>query len=75
MAALSVIGANLITQAPLTLNSGATSKSNPGAGGNARIPGVTFTQITTVDKIGAGILTLIITVGGVFSAWWINTED
>jgi len=75
MAALSVIGANLIAQAPVTLNSGGTSKSDPGAGGEESSTGLRFKQITTADKAGAGILTLIVIVGVTASAWWINIGD
>ncbi len=63
MCALSVVGANLITSdmAPLTLHSGATSKSDPTAGSTASTdPAATRTPITTKDKAGAGIITVLI---------------
>lgn len=73
MAALSVMGSNLMTESmrPLTLRTGATSKSNPNAGSDAPSnPTANRKPITTADRAGAGILTIlmvVIVVGG--SAW------
>ncbi|KIW17659.1 hypothetical protein PV08_04854 [Exophiala spinifera] len=73
MAALSVMGSNLMTEnmRPLTLRTGATSKSDPNAGVDAPSnPAATREPITTADKAGAGILTVLVIcvmVGG--SAW------
>ena len=77
MSALSVMGANLITanMAPVTKNTGGTSKGNPAAGGDTSTqPGQTLSVITTSDKAGAGILTLIVSVGVMYGAFWINAS-
>jgi mannan endo-1,6-alpha-mannosidase len=78
MAALSVIGTNLLTPAmvPLTKNTGGTSVSDPNAGTTSpnTEPDMTTTPITTSDKAGAGILTFLIIVGVIGGAWWINVE-
>lgn len=72
MAALSVIGSTLNRQdlAPLSLGTGATSKSDPNAGAAApKDPTTEHAPITTGDKAGAAILTLVtigLVVGGVF---------
>jgi mannan endo-1,6-alpha-mannosidase len=75
MCALSVIGANLIPQtaAPLTAGSGGTSQGNPSAGsGVATGPsGVVTEKITTADKAGAGILTVLVIFGVVGGSWWL----
>ena len=70
-----MIGANLITpaMAPLTAASGGTSKGNAGAGTNPSVPpgGSSAKEITTADRAGAGILTVVmifIVVGG---CWWL----
>ena len=70
MAALEVIQANLITRvaAPVTGDNGGTSKGNPNAGGSAPEPkpkALSYT-ITTADRAGAGILTvmMMVTIGG-----------
>lgn len=74
MAALSVIGSTLNRQdiAPLSQNTGATSKSNPDAGAGASAdPTTEHSPITTGDKVGAAFFTLAavaIVVGG---AIWI----
>ncbi len=73
MGALSVIS-SLLNRAgikPLSLRTGATSESNPSAGTPATTdPAATRSPITTGDKAGAAILTLIISVvligGGVW---------
>ena len=79
MAALSVIGTNLLTPAmvPLTNTTGGTSVSNPSAGSsttNSTQPDQVTKPITTGDKAGAGILTFLVIVGVVGGAWWINVE-
>lgn len=63
MCALSVVGANLITSqmTPLTQTTGGTSKSDPGAGsGSGPGPGQEAKTVTTGDKAGAGILTVLV---------------
>ena len=61
MSALAAINANLIPlehlPAPLTLATGATSKQDPSAG--TAVDTETFKPITTADRAGAWILTLI----------------
>lgn len=79
MAALSILGTNLLTDAmmPLTNNTGGTSVSNPGAGSASTInpqSDATVKAVTTSDRAGAGILTLLIIVGVIGGAWWINVE-
>ena len=74
MSALSVIQANLITEAraPYSSESGGTSKGNPSAGtGDTSTSPTHFDPVTTADKAGASILTILVlglTVGG---AWWL----
>ncbi|KAK7903830.1 hypothetical protein LTR67_001850 [Exophiala xenobiotica] len=74
MAALSVMGANLIdsSMVPLSLRTGATSQSDPNAGSQAPSdPAATQKPITTADKAGAGILTLLVAVGAVGGSAWL----
>lgn len=75
MSALAVIGATQITSAmvPLTANTGGTSKSDPNAGNDApHNPEDEFKKhpITTADKAGAAILTLLV-IGAIvgLSVW------
>lgn len=75
MAALEVIQANLITHvaAPVTNDDGGTSKGNPNAGDKppkAIPPGLDY-DITSGDKAGAGILTVLfmLAIGG--STGWL----
>jgi len=75
MCALAVIGATQITQdmIPLTANTGGKSSSDPNAGNDApHNPEDEFKRnpITTGDKAGAAILTILI-VGAVvgLSVW------
>lgn len=73
MQALSVIGATTIHSgiAPKSLKSGGTSKENPDAGNSAGASPIKKpSAITTADKAGAGILTVLcifIVIGG--SIW------
>ena len=64
MTALSVIGSNLITSqmAPFTAKTGGTSKSDPNAGSTEVSPDKSK-PITTADKAGAGILTILVIIG------------
>lgn len=74
MSALSVIGSNLMTadMAPLTSSTGGSSKSNPDAGTGTTETTVGFTyKITTKDKAGAGILTILVVAGIVGGSVWI----
>ena len=77
MAALSVMGATLINSgmAPLSKKTGATSSSDPNAGNNIDVAKpITFAPITTADKAGAAILTILVCVGLVGSMIWIVLE-
>ncbi|KIW21448.1 hypothetical protein PV08_02028 [Exophiala spinifera] len=77
MSAMSVFGANLINSnmAPLTLRTGATSKSDPSAGGSATGGPASLVEkpITTAGRAGAGILTVIFCVISIGGAWWLIT--
>lgn len=74
ISALEVIQSNLITKvaAPVTHNTGGTSKGNPsaGTGGDTTAPGIQTGTITTGDKVGAGFLTTLVLVAVVGGAWW-----
>lgn len=74
MAALSVIGSTLNRQsiAPLSQASGATSESDPDAGATAaKDPTTEHAPITTGDKAGAAILTIIVVFLVVGGAIWL----
>ena len=77
MSALAVIGATQITydMAPKSLNTGGHSKSDPNAGNEptGETPEEYFKKhpITTADRAGAGILTLLMIVALVGLCVWI----
>ncbi|KIV92792.1 hypothetical protein PV10_04058 [Exophiala mesophila] len=74
MCALAVVGATQMNQAlvPKSAASGGTSKSDPGAGGDASTaPDIQFSAITTADKAGAAILTILVVVALVGGGIWI----
>ena len=80
MSALAAIQANMITvenlQAPLTLDTGATSKGDAsagtGGGATSTIGSPWLTKhITTGDKAGAGILTALLLVYTLGGAYWL----
>ena len=74
MTALAVVGANLIRSdlVPLTADNGGTSVSDPNAGATApTYPHENLKDITTADRAGAGILTVLVVVGMVGGAWWL----
>ncbi|RMZ86469.1 hypothetical protein DV736_g6305, partial [Chaetothyriales sp. CBS 134916] len=75
MSAGSVIMANLIepSMAPLTLRTGATSQSDPNAGSSSggELPTILTNTITTGDKAGAGILTVLSCIIFIGGAWWL----
>lgn len=74
MTALSVVGANLISAniAPLTADNGGKSVSDPNAGSSApTFPHEDASDITTADRAGAGILTVLVIVAVVGCAWWL----
>ncbi|KAL6710845.1 hypothetical protein ACN47E_007902 [Coniothyrium glycines] len=71
MAALEIVQSLLYTSAPgpATLKTG-VSTSNPDAGASAPTTAIVFNSVTTGDKAGASILTLIVLVGILVGAWW-----
>ncbi|EME80593.1 glycoside hydrolase family 76 protein [Pseudocercospora fijiensis CIRAD86] len=72
MCALSIIQANLIQDAasPVSEKTGGTSKGNASFGtGTDQTTPVTFDPITTADRAGAGILTVLVLVLTVSGAW------
>jgi mannan endo-1,6-alpha-mannosidase len=72
MAAMEVMQNLLIDEVPgpVSENTGGTSKSNPSAGSDAEDKPITFDDITTGDKAGAGFLTTLVLVGILGGAWW-----
>ncbi|KAJ5502579.1 Six-hairpin glycosidase [Penicillium fimorum] len=74
MAVLGVLSANILpftNKAPLTAESGGTSKSNPNAGTNSsdsKVP--VLNTIGTGDRAGAGILTVIFVSGWAIAVTW-----
>lgn len=72
MAAMEIFQNLLIDQVsgPATENAGGISKSDPSAGGEVQSQPITFNEITTGDKAGAGFLTTIVLIGIVAGAWW-----
>jgi mannan endo-1,6-alpha-mannosidase len=74
MSALSVISAQLITpaMAPLSKDTGGTSKSDPNAGtAQPQVPLSISKPITSTDRAGAGILTVICIFGIIGLSIWI----
>ena len=74
MTALSVVGANLISDSmvPLTADNGGKSVSDPNAGASApTFPGQYTDDVTTADRAGAGILTVLVITAVVGCAWWL----
>lgn len=76
MAVLGVLNANLVpfkNQAPFTANTGGISVGNPSAGTNGSTEVPQLDNITTGDRAGAGILTIIFVIGwGVAVTWMIR---
>lgn len=74
MSALEVIQSNLINEVegPVTENTGGTSQGNPNAGTTSDIgPGdLHREQVTTADKAGAGVLTVMLIFFVVGGVWW-----
>lgn len=76
MTALEVIQANLIQQstAPVTHDTGGISQGNASLGttdGNADGNPVVYGPVTTADKAGAAILTIIMVVGALGGGYFI----
>lgn len=79
MAALEVIQSNLIeaASAPLTGNTGGTSKGDPGAGtntGSSQDP-TNLLPPSTSDKVGAGFFTALIVIIVVGGLGWLSLPD
>lgn len=73
MTALSVIGANLINSSmvPLSIASGAQSESDPNSG-LPETPVASIPEpVTTGDRAGAAILTILVAVFSVGGAFWL----
>lgn len=72
MSALGVFASNLVTSkpGPLTSTTGGTSKSNPAAGTNTTDEMPQLYDISTGDRVGAGILTVIFVTGWVLGMTW-----
>lgn len=77
MSALSIIQSNLIldVKAPYSANTGGTSQGDPSAGTGSDEPGVKkLEEVTTADKAGASILTLLVIGCIVGGSWWLLSE-
>lgn len=74
MSALEVFQSNLITEAPgpVTEVSGGTSQGDPSGGTTSSVGPADLHKdpMTTADKAGAAILTVLVTFLVVGSAWW-----
>lgn len=72
MAALEVVQGLLYpsVSGPATQNNGGISVSDPNAGSDVPQTPITFNEVTTGDKAGASILTIIVLVAIVAGAWW-----
>ncbi len=72
MAAMEVVQALLYSTAsgPVTQKSGGISPPDNNAGSAAPVKMITFNPITTGDRAGASILTLLVLVSIVAGAWW-----
>ncbi|KAF2262408.1 mannan endo-1,6-alpha-mannosidase DCW1 precursor [Lojkania enalia] len=72
MAAMEVMQALLLDEVagPVGMDTGGTSKSNPEAGSQAEDVPISFDDITTGDKAGAGFLTTLVLIGVLGGAWW-----
>jgi len=72
MAAMEIVQALLYptVAGPVTAQKGGISVSDPTAGNNVPQTPIKFNTVTTGDKAGASILTLLVLVGIVFGAWW-----
>ncbi|CBX93370.1 hypothetical protein LEMA_P042710.1 [Plenodomus lingam JN3] len=73
MAALEIVQSLLHSTVggPATAQAGGISVSNPTAGSDApKAPPTSANPVTTGDKAGASILTLLVLVGILVGAWW-----
>lgn len=76
MSALEIVQSNLIDQVdgPLTNKTGGTSIGNANAGTNSNDNPNQFDTITTADKAGAGIITLMVLSALFAGAWWMGVK-
>lgn len=78
MSALEAMNALLIgnARAPVTADTGGISKGDPNAGteGDTGVTGVAppVEPVTTADKAGAGILTAIVLILTIYTAYWMT---
>lgn len=73
MSALEVMQSLLISRvaAPVTQDTGGISKGDPSAGSAGTFdPTLPQATIERKDRVGAGILTTLVLVSGIGSAWW-----
>jgi mannan endo-1,6-alpha-mannosidase len=72
MAGLEIVQALLYptVPGPVTAKAGGISVSNPDAGANVPKTAITFDSVTTGDKAGASILTMLVLVSILVGAWW-----
>lgn len=75
MSALEVVQSNLIDVAPgpVTANTGGTSVGDPNAGADSNIgpDDLHRSEITTADRAGAAILTILVCAFVIGGAWWL----
>ncbi|KAH6632938.1 mannan endo-1,6-alpha-mannosidase DCW1 precursor [Boeremia exigua] len=74
MAALEIVQALLYptVDGPATAERGGISKSDPDAGNKTPADhAANLNSVTTSDKLGASILTIVILVGTIIGGWWI----
>jgi mannan endo-1,6-alpha-mannosidase len=76
MSALEVVQSNLIdlVDGPLTNVTGGTSIGNSAAGTNSNDSPNQFDNLTTGDRAGAGIITLLVLSGLFAGAWWMGVK-
>jgi len=76
MSVLEVVQSNLITtvNGPLTNTTGGTSVGDPNAGTNSDDNPLQFDTITTGDKAGASIITLLVLVALFAGAYWMGVK-
>lgn len=75
MSALEIIQANLIdyVEGPVTADTGGTSEGDPNAGQGSRVgpSDLNRSTVTTGDRVGAGLLTVVAVCFVVGGAWWL----
>lgn len=73
MAVLGALNAALVPfkgQPPFSANTGGISKGNPSAGTNSSTEIPQLDNVTTGDRAGAGILTVVFVAGWSVGLWW-----